>query len=63
MVHPDDINGLAKSMDRVLKDSKFREALIEKGLKRAALFSWENAARKTLAVYEEVIKKRQGLLY
>lgn len=63
MVHPDDINGLAKSMDRVLKDSKFREALIEKGLKRAALFSWENAAKKTLAVYEEVIKKRQGLLY
>jgi glycosyltransferase involved in cell wall biosynthesis len=32
-----------------------REQLIERGLKRARLFSWDETARLTLRVYEEMV--------
>jgi glycosyltransferase involved in cell wall biosynthesis len=42
-------------MWRVLTDEEQRASLIDKGLKRARMFSWERAAKETLDVYRRVV--------
>ncbi len=54
-VDPYDVDGLAEAMGKVLHDSQLRERLIQTGLERVRLFSWEKMARETLAVYSEVL--------
>ena len=49
---------LAAAMSRVLVDHDLRATLIDKGLKRAAEFSWERCARQTIEVYREVAEDR-----
>ena len=53
MVDPHHIDGLAEAMHRVLTDEALRKGMIEKGLQRAKLFSYEKEARETLKVYRE----------
>lgn len=45
---------IAEAVYQVLSKTSLRDELIQKGLERAKQFSLENAARKTLAVYEKV---------
>ncbi len=54
-VDPHDVEGLAEAIHRVLADAGLREELRAKGLERAKLFTWERAARETLAVYRRVL--------
>jgi glycosyltransferase involved in cell wall biosynthesis len=49
---PHDHDGLAHAMYALLTDNDLRLAMIERGLIRASLFTWEKMARQTLAVYE-----------
>jgi len=56
-VAPQDVDGLAQAISRVLEDSQLRKDLIEKGLKRASEFSWQKMARETQAVYEQVARE------
>jgi len=53
-VDPTDVEELTVAMWRILDDSALRDTLAKKGLKRAALFSWDKAARETLALYKSV---------
>jgi alpha-1,3-rhamnosyl/mannosyltransferase len=55
---PRRVDLLAERMYRLLADPKLRGRLRESGLRRAASFSWEEAARHTLAVYEEATSTR-----
>jgi glycosyltransferase involved in cell wall biosynthesis len=48
--HPDD---LARAIKELLPNEDARRRLSDAGLKRAAQFSWERAARETLEVYAE----------
>ena len=48
---------LAQAITAVLTDAKLRERLRQKGLSRAKQFSWEQAARNTLAVYASVFRE------
>ncbi|MEN9938049.1 MAG: hypothetical protein RLZZ387_4628 [Chloroflexota bacterium] len=48
----DDVPAWAAALWRLLADSELREDLRRRGLERAAAFSYERAARETLAVYE-----------
>jgi glycosyltransferase involved in cell wall biosynthesis len=57
MVNPYNVEELAKKMYEVLNDQVLREFLIKKGLIRSKMFSWENCAKETLRVYEEVCGK------
>ncbi len=57
MINPHDIDGLTVAMWRVLTEEDLRQDLIERGLKRATKFSWEETARKTLEVYHKVGKE------
>lgn len=54
-VRPEDPSDIAAGLGWVLGNPTFREALIERGIERAASFSWERAARETLAIYEQVL--------
>ena len=54
LVAPDDIPGLTVALWRGLTDEARRAELIAKGFRRAQCFSWEKAARQTLAVYQSL---------
>ena len=56
LINPEDIEALTVAMWRVLTDEKLRREMRDKGLKRARTFSWERAARETLAVYRRVVQ-------
>jgi glycosyltransferase involved in cell wall biosynthesis len=55
LIDPHDVGGLTVAMWRVLTDEELRATLIDKGLKRARMFSWERAAKETLDVYRRVV--------
>ena len=59
LVPPHRVDLLTDGMYRLLKDPALRQSLVEKGARRATSFSWEDAARKTLAIYEEVTSARR----
>jgi glycosyltransferase involved in cell wall biosynthesis len=52
---------IVRAMQDVLLDSELRWRLERLGLKRAASFSWNRAAQKTLDVYYQVAEARKGL--
>jgi glycosyltransferase involved in cell wall biosynthesis len=56
LVPPDDASAVAVAAERVLTDSALSLSLRERGLERAACFTWANAAEKTLAVYSSVLQ-------
>jgi glycosyltransferase involved in cell wall biosynthesis len=56
LVNPEDTDELADAMVRVLDDQALRATLREKGFQRAKHFTWERAARQTLAVYRDVCR-------
>ncbi len=54
---PDSAEEMAEKIIFVLSDSRTRQELITKGKKRAAAFSWEESASKTLAYYQSLAEK------
>ncbi len=53
LVDPYDVEAMASAMRQVLEDPALAQALRQRGLARAATFSWERTARETIAVYEQ----------
>ena len=51
---PTSSEAIALALERVLDDPTLRAGLVMRGLKRAACFTWEKAARKTLGALEAV---------
>ena len=56
LADPSDSGGFARHLEQVLVDEELRRKLREKGLVRAAQFSWERTARETLRVYERLME-------
>jgi glycosyltransferase involved in cell wall biosynthesis len=56
-IDPFDVDGLALAIERVIADTGLQQQLTLKGLERARLFSWQETARRTLAVYQQVVQK------
>ena len=54
---PNDSVALSEALYRVLNDEGLRKALIERGFARLPLFSWPDAARKLIGVYDELTRK------
>lgn len=61
LVDPYDVEGLAAALERAISDGELREELVAKGLQRAARFSWQEAALKTLSLYDAVVAEKKGL--
>lgn len=59
LIEPEDDRALSKNMEKLLKNKKFREGLIKKGLVQAKKFNWQKAGQETLKVYEEVFKQNK----
>lgn len=55
IVEPDDVQGLAAAMQRYLDDPASAAAATERGLRRAAHYSWDASARTLLAAYATVM--------
>ena len=51
---PDDVTGVEAGMNTLVADAVVRTGLIAAGRKRAAGFTWERAARETIAVYQSL---------
>lgn len=56
---PQDMDDMAYALERVVGDTKLRETLRERGLRRVRRFSWDTAGRATLSVLEKSVAKSQ----
>lgn len=54
----DSPDALATGIVRVLRDEPLANQLRARGIERARLYSWESSARKTLGIYETVLKNK-----
>lgn len=61
VVHPDDVDGMAVAMTRLLRESGLAEGLRTRGLARAREFSWERSARLLVAELERAARGRARL--
>jgi glycosyltransferase involved in cell wall biosynthesis len=52
---PDDAQGLATTLLRLVRSASQRAALSEAGRRQAAGFTWERCARETRAVYQRAL--------
>ncbi len=52
---PEDIDGLAHALRRLISDPVLRQTLAQKGLEQARRFSWSRTATQTLEVYRSLV--------
>lgn len=55
LADPEDMDALSTALLRVARDDALRQDLIERGLKRALRFTWDQAARATLTSYQAAL--------
>lgn len=61
-IDPDDVDGLVQAIVRVLTHPDLADTMREDGFRQASRFTWETAARNTLAVYESVASCKRRVL-
>lgn len=54
-IDPEDESSIAEGMLTVLRDRDYQQELIERGFERSRRFTWEEAAQKTIDVYQQVL--------
>ena len=57
---PLDLEAMARELERAILDEPLRRRLIADGLARAERFRWAESARRTAAVYREVLDQGPG---
>lgn len=57
-VDPYNVDSIAEGICKVLIDKNLRHSLVNKGTKKAKLFSWEKAAKEILIVFDEIVANR-----
>lgn len=55
---PTDVEAMVATLVEVLSDEALRGEMRRQGLRQAACFSWERAARETRALYDRLIEER-----
>ncbi|MGB0385513.1 MAG: glycosyltransferase family 1 protein, partial [Ardenticatenaceae bacterium] len=56
IVDPYDTNAMAETMYQILSNPSLQEELRHKGIERAQTFTWQRAARETVAVYQKALR-------
>jgi glycosyltransferase involved in cell wall biosynthesis len=59
LVNPEDVGDIARAMTEMLSDVRVREHYEELGKVHVKKFSWEQTARQTLEVYQQLHQKRR----
>lgn len=59
MAPPNDAPALAEAMAAIVRDRALADGLRERGLRRAAQFTWERTAAATVQAYESALSERQ----
>ncbi len=59
-VDPFDENDIAEKLINLLNDNALIDSFRKRGLERVNLFSWEQTARKTHVLYQEVIRNKKN---
>jgi glycosyltransferase involved in cell wall biosynthesis len=54
---PADVETMAETLGAIWRDEGVRQEMQQRGLARAAQFSWTRAAEETMAVYEQAMKR------
>lgn len=62
-VPPDDADALTDALRCALENAALRQELRAKGIARAALFTWEEAARRTAAVYRRALASKINMTF
>lgn len=62
LVEPDDPEGLAQAIERVVADDAWAARLAQAGLDRARTFSWDAAARALHVAYVDAVARRDARL-
>jgi alpha-1,3-rhamnosyl/mannosyltransferase len=52
---PHSVESIAAALGRLLEDGELRADLARRGLARAARLTWDDAAKKTLAIYRSIV--------
>ncbi|AFY58276.1 glycosyltransferase [Rivularia sp. PCC 7116] len=55
LINPDEPMQLAEAILKLISDSQLRQEFVEKGKKRAKMFSWERTAAETLKAYRSIM--------
>lgn len=55
LVDPLDVDAIRDGLEHVLLDDDWRASAIERGLQRAALFTWQACVDQTVAVYRRAL--------
>ena len=55
LVDPNDVEGLAGAMNKILMNGDIRNIMIAKGYERVRKFSWKRCAEETLGIFEKVL--------
>jgi len=58
LVNPRSVDEIANAMRRLVEEPALRQSLREKGIARAAQFTWEKSAKEHLQVFEEAVRVR-----
>lgn len=58
LVDPYDVDGIKDAILEVLRDEHLRAEMMERGMEQAKKFHWSKTATETLAIFEEVHRKR-----
>ena len=56
LVDPLSTNDIAHALQRLIGNSTLREDLIQRGLRRAATFTWHQATSRTWEIYQELVR-------
>lgn len=59
LVNPFDVDSIKNAMIKLLVDNDFYEKLSAHALLRSQNFTWEKAARETLAVFQEALREKR----
>lgn len=60
LTDPDDVLGIRQGLARMLDDADLARDMRERGLQRAAQFSWARCATETVAVYRDVLSGKKA---
>ncbi len=54
LVDPTDVEAISTTVRQIHQDAQYRQQLIDRGLARVQLFSWNNTAEQVAQVYEKI---------